>query len=272
MPIKNKSVRPRKREQVVPFVGEENFVVPKQGGFGQPDMEDYVMVAGGSVVVADTPTGSTGGSTLETTTSTNIPITPAEQTGSVPPSTTSSTITPPETTTTTLPPLSTTATPEVSDTPSTAEADCIARGGAFINGQCILRAPTRTDAPIVDTLPNFPVWDSLDCTTLKTKIAEYNAILSTSRFSATVVDAYNTEIAKGNAVYNAKCNVPSTPPIAIIPTELVGRGGGFGGGGGGLGEEPVVQEPIKEEKKGMGGLLLLLGIVGVVYYLTRKSK
>ena len=135
----NKSVRPRKREQVVPFVGEENFIVPKKGGFGQPDNEHYVMVAGGTVTTSDNPTDTTGGTT---STSTSIPVLPAEQTGSTIPSptgTTTSTITPPETTTTTLPPLSTTATPEVSDTPSTAEADCIARGGAWINGACILR-------------------------------------------------------------------------------------------------------------------------------------
>jgi hypothetical protein len=152
-----------------------------------------------------------------------------------------------------------------------AEADCIAQGGAWVNGACVLRSPVRTDTTVVSTLPTFPLWDTLDCTTLKTKIAEYNAILSTSRFSATVVDAYNTEIAKGNAIYTAKCNV-TTPPLAVITTPPMGGGFG-GGGGGGLGEEPIPQEEIKEEpkKSGTKGLLLILGIVGVLYFLTRKK-
>ena len=45
MATRKTSTRMLKREKVVPFVGEENFVVPKRGGFGQPDIEGYVMVA-----------------------------------------------------------------------------------------------------------------------------------------------------------------------------------------------------------------------------------
>jgi hypothetical protein len=41
-----KSTKRTKREMVIPFEGEEMFVVPKKGGFGQPDMDGYVMAVG----------------------------------------------------------------------------------------------------------------------------------------------------------------------------------------------------------------------------------
>jgi hypothetical protein len=44
----NNVKKTKKREGVIPFSGEENFVVPKRGGFGQIDNENYFMIAGGS--------------------------------------------------------------------------------------------------------------------------------------------------------------------------------------------------------------------------------
>jgi hypothetical protein len=44
MKVTIKSPRANKRKLVVPFAGEENFIVPKQGGFGQPDHEEYISI------------------------------------------------------------------------------------------------------------------------------------------------------------------------------------------------------------------------------------
>lgn len=45
MAIKIKSKKQLKREQVIPFSGEENFIVPRKGGYGMSDNEDYITVA-----------------------------------------------------------------------------------------------------------------------------------------------------------------------------------------------------------------------------------
>ena len=45
MSVNIKSKKHLKREQVIPFSGEENFVVPRKGGFGMSDNEDYISVA-----------------------------------------------------------------------------------------------------------------------------------------------------------------------------------------------------------------------------------
>jgi len=68
MSVTIKGNRRVKREMVIPFEGEEMLVVPKRKGFGQPDMEGYVMATG----VNSTLGGSTtlDSPTLETTTDT----------------------------------------------------------------------------------------------------------------------------------------------------------------------------------------------------------
>jgi hypothetical protein len=60
-------IRVKKREIVIPFDGEENFVVPKRGGFGQPDMEGYVMASGRSTGLET----DTSNQTLDTNTDTS---------------------------------------------------------------------------------------------------------------------------------------------------------------------------------------------------------
>jgi hypothetical protein len=269
MATKTKSTKLQKREAVVPFVGEEQFVVPRPKGFGQPDMEGYVMVAGNaSVDVPNTPT-STGvelPTSTQTTTSTQIPVTSSGN-----PITTNTSTNPPTTTTTdtptsTLPPLSTTQPPAQSDETIQAQQDCIASGGAWINGVCVVRQGTRTD---VTTLPNFPVWDSLDCATLKSKIAEYNATLSTSRFAQNIVDAYNTEIAKAQAIYNTKCNIAPPTPTILLPTSGIFGGGGGGGFGAPPSDEVPPMAEVVDNKK---GIFIILAIIGAVYFLTRKNK
>ena len=162
----------------------------------------------------------------------------------------------------------------VSEEPSPAETTCIANGGLYQNGVCITSNSPKP--PVVTDLPNFPVWSTLDCTTLKDKIAEYNAILSTSTLSQQIAGAYSTEIAKAQGIYNGKCNItppaPSTPPelLTILPV-----GGGIGGGGGGgFGKPPineVAPKPVEKKKTNMG-LFLIIGGIGLLYLLTRKKK
>jgi hypothetical protein len=100
--------------------------------------------------------------------------------------------------------------------------------------------------------------------------------LTTSRFTDTsVIDAYNTQIALGEATYTSKCNTPSTPPtppIAII-TPTPSSGGGIGGGGA-IGEPPSDETTTQEAPKTSSKKtwLVLLGVIGLLYLLTKKSK
>mgnify|MGYP003643697443 CR=1 FL=1 len=293
MATKQKLTRATKREMVVPFSDEHNFIVPKKGGFMQPDNERYVMAVGNQTA---TPSNLPTDGSANTGSGTGIAITTAGEPIYQPTSPSTAEVNcmnsggtwvngacvssqPPPATAQQLCASSgglwvngacqTSPAPE----PLPAETTCINGGGAWINGACVTTTnPKVTDTPIVSDLPTFPIWSSLDCTTLKDKIAEYNATLSTSRFAQNIIEAYNTEIAKAQGIYNGKCNATpttTTPPIAIIG----GGGGGFGGGGGGLGEPPPSDEIIEEEKKGgINGLLLILGVVGVLYFLTKKSS
>jgi hypothetical protein len=249
MAIKQKSTKKLKREAVVPFAGEENFIVPKKGGFAQPDMEGYVMVAGTSIVASDTPTSSSSDS--QTT---------ATQTAPAPATTTTapSTATPP-TEVVTQPrvaqaPTTVTGTPQqqvVSDTP--------------------VESPRTTNVAVsntnvVSSLPTFPVWDTLDCASLDSEILRLKNLMAVSRFTQNIMDAYNNEITKATAVKTIKC---TTTNAVIVP-----MGGGFGGGGG-IGEHPINEQPkTEEEAKGSSKktLLVVLGIVGLLYLLTKKRS
>jgi hypothetical protein len=249
MAIKQKSTKKLKREAVVPFAGEENFIVPKKGGFAQPDMEGYVMVAGTSIVASDTPTSSSSDSQTTTT-----------QTAPAPATTTTapSTATPP-TEVVTQPrvaqaPTTVTGTPQqqvVSDTP--------------------VESPRTTNVAVsntnvVSSLPTFPVWDTLDCASLDSEILRLKNLMAVSRFTQNIMDAYNNEITKATAVKTIKC---TTTNAVIVP-----MGGGFGGGGG-IGEPPIDEQPkTEEEAKGSSKktLLVVLGIVGLLYLLTKKRS
>lgn len=251
MATKQKSTKRLKREAVVPFIGEENFVVPKKGGFAQPDMEGYVMVAGTQIVASDTPA-----STPSDSQTTTIQTAPA-------PTTTAS--------------APTTATPptEVVTAPTVAQAPTTITGTPQqqVVSDTPVESPRTTNTPVssanvISTLPTFPTWDNLDCNTLSSEISRLQTLLATSKFAQNVIDAYNTEIAKATAIKTIKC--PSTNTAVIVPT-----GGGFGGGGGGgIGEPPTNEEPKAEEVKGGNKktLLVVLGIVGLLYLLTKKSN
>ena len=90
-----KPLRANMREVVTTFEGEEMFIVPKKGGFGQDDNEGFVMVAGKGTITDSTPRPASTPATAPrpaTTTSTSTPrpaSTPAPR-----PATTTSTSTP----------------------------------------------------------------------------------------------------------------------------------------------------------------------------------
>ena len=274
---KGKKVNIKKREFVIPFDNEHLFTVPKQGGFGQPDNKNFVMVTGGNIDNAPSPTDTTQtGAGVGTTTST--PATTQTQT---PPITT--TPTPPISSAPTQP-ITTTTTPPVF-TPIQDVIPCT----SFTYGDwsaCTNGLQTRTYVGIpsgctttpslTDTqqrctmsvdLPTFPNWSSLDCTSLKDWIDRINSTLSTSRFTPDIATAYNNALTSANATYTTKCYSASNP-IVVIPS--TGGGGLFGGGGGGgSADEPL---PQVEEKKSNSGLFLVLGIAGLIYFLTRKKN
>jgi hypothetical protein len=273
---KGKKVNVKRRELVIPFDNEHLFTVPKRGGFGQPDNENYVMVTGGNVGNSPSPTDTTQtGGGVGTTTST--PATTQTQTPPI-------TITPtPPISSAPTQPISTTTTPPVF-TPITDVIPCTSftygswsacnnglqtRTYVGIPSGCTT-SPSLTDTQArctTDVLPTFPNWSSLDCTSLKDWIDRINSTLSTSRFTTDIANAYNNALASANATYTTKCYT-NPNAIVVLPSGGIG-GGGIGGGVGATDEE---QLPQAEENKSNNGLFLILGIVGVLYFLTRKKN
>lgn len=272
--LKGKKVSVKKRELVIPFDNEHLFVVPKKGGFGQHDNDKYVMVAGGtSIGNVPSPTDTTQigqgvGSTTSTSTST---------THSQAPSTPILT-TPPRVTTTT--PIVGTITDVIPCTSYTFGSWSACTNGLQTRTYVGVPSGCTGTPPLTDTemkctttsdLPTFPDWSTLDCTSLKDWIDRINSTLATSKFSADIATAYSNALASANATYTTKCYTNPTP-IVVVPTPTtetpLGGSGGIGGGGGGGSTDDSL--PQVEEKKSNNGLFLILGIAGLVYFLTRK--
>lgn len=296
MATRQKTTKSTKREMVMPFNDEHNFIVPKRGGFAQSDNENYAMLTASTTLggTYNTPSDQPiqtgqglGTSTIESgnTTSTSSPLqtqvpiltTPTTPTNTDTPSlpplanlpqttiTSDGTTTPPNTTLPSIPTITTTPprTPPMGDT-------------------TITTTPIDT-LPTTSTLPTFPSWNTLDCNAIRSEVDRLKSVMMQSRFNdVATLDAYNTQISLGETTYTSKCNTPSTPStpaIAIIPTPEVGGGGGggggFGGGGGGGIGEPPPSDEVTEEAPQSGskkGLLLILGLIGVLYLLTKKSS
>lgn len=259
--VKVKSTKVLKREKVVPFDGEENFVVPKKGGFGQPDMEGYVMVnAAGSALAAPLDAPQTSSPSTDTPMST----TATQSTGIV-----GAAITPeapaPTATPITFQQGTTGVGVQQPPPPPTAPTTQYAPSGT----QPQL---TPMEAPTTPTIPSFPSIVTMSCDELKGHIATLESTMATSKFTQPVADAYNAQLASAKSLYTTKCPITTTPTPPPPPAPIIGSIFG-GGGGGGLGEPPAEEEaPVQEEKKsGSGGLLLILAIVAGVYFLVRKK-
>jgi hypothetical protein len=142
------------------------------------------------------------------------------------------------------------------------------------------RDTTTGDEIIPMEIPEFPNLSNMSCADLNAEISRLSSIMATSRFPPNVGNAYNNQLALAKTLYTTKCPVtppaPPTPVIPVIPVEPIGGGGGgfgggFGGGGGMAPEDELPQEEIAPEESGSGkGILLLLAIIGGLYFLTRK--
>lgn len=303
-------VRVKKREVVIPFEGEEMFVVPKRKGFGQPDMEGYVMATGVKSTGLDTNTSTP---TLEQTTTSS----PTIQTGNTgvgtaigssanvpPPSGTTSASTSSDgagtigggstissgtnagdvptgnqtsTSTTILTNASTQPETGVNSTIQTGSGS----GGTIIGG--VTGAGQQTDtssgANTDIELPLFPNLSSMNCTELKNEITRLTDKIATSVFPINIANAYNNQITLAKAIESTKCTrvLPNetliiTPPApAPIIAPPIGGGIFGGGGGGGFGEPPIDEVAPIEEKKNNMGIYLIVGGIALLYFLTRKK-
>jgi hypothetical protein len=136
-------------------------------------------------------------------------------------------------------------------------------------------------------IPEFPNLSNMNCTDLNSEVVRLTAIMAVSRFPPNVGNAYNNQLATAKTLYTTKCPIKNLDnkeliltPIGGIVTPPIGGGGGgigggigggFGGGGGMAPEEELPQEEIAPEESGSGkGILLLLAIIGGLYFLTRK--
>lgn len=302
-------VRVKKREVVIPFEGEELFVVPKRKGFGQPDMEGYVMATGSRTTGLETDTSNP---TLETTTSTS----PTIQTGNTgvgtaigssadipPPSGTTSTSTSSDGTGTLGGGVATSSGTNAGDVPtgnqssgaSTTLTDASTQpetgvnstiqtgagsGATIVGGVRGTGLQTDTITTNIDNqIPLFPDLSNMNCTELKSEITRLSGIIAVSKFPINVANAYNNQITLAKSIESTKCRrTPLTETLIITPpapapiiAPAIG-GGIFGGGGGGFGEPPIDEVAPIEEKKSNTGIFLIIGGIALIYFLTRKNK
>lgn len=284
-----KSTKLLKREKVSTFDGEENFIVPKKGGFGQPDNENFVNVVTQNTI--ETPTSPpiiSVPSTLESgqTNSTNISVISAGQTGTA--------ITPSQTTNVPPPTETTSPAPLPDIAPSTVTSGSGSTGTNPTGGNTGIISDTQTgthnvapvDANVISTIPQFPNWSSLSCADLHQQITLIEGVMATSQMTSAVADAYNSQLATARALELSKCSQTTppaptptptpapTPVLPVIPAIPIG-GGGFGGGGGarGVGEKPTsatTQTAVVKPKSYL--IYLILGLAGLGYlYMTKKK-
>ena len=245
-------VRVKKREVVIPFEGEEMFVVPKRKGFGQPDMEGYVMATGGRSTGLETNTST---STLDTTTDTTTSTSPTIQTGNTGVGTaigSSSDVPPPSGTTSTStssdgagtlggssPTSSGTNAGDVptgnqtsggsttlttaSTQPETGINSPIqtggGTGGTIVGGVTGAGQQTETGTTTTEIqIPTFPNLSSMNCTELKNEITRLSDKIATSVFPINVANAYNNQITLAKSIETNKCSrTPITETIVINP-------------------------------------------------------
>lgn len=295
MKVTIKSPRANKRKIVVPFAGEENFIVPMQGGFGQPDHEEYISVDNKYANL--TAPIRTNSPSNEPTTQTGTGL----GTGTIESGNTNTTYTPtPTTTTQTNTPATTTdtttITPEltnpVSNTPTpsgTVSNETITNppltDGTLGSGTSTsgTTTPPRTSSGVanesVTPLPTFPNYSTLDCSALASEISKLQIFINGNTIGdISTANAYNDALASAKSYQTSKCSAtqPSPSPIIIAPIPATPIGGGFGGGaGGGFGEPPADETNITEqtttESGGLSWFWIAVGLTGL-YFLTKGSK
>jgi hypothetical protein len=301
MKVTIKSPRANKKKLVVPFAGEENFIVPMQGAFGQPDHEEYISVDNKFANLIDTsspapsptdttqtgeglPTGSTsienpnyntstGGirgaitSSSTTSTSTQFPSGGTVDTTTITPELTN--------------PVSNTPTPSGTVIDETVRNPILTNqtlgSGTSTSGTT---NPPRTSSGVANEsatpLPTFPDFSTLDCSALQSEISRIQFVISGGGFTTQLATAYNNALATAKNTYTSKCNTPSPSPspIIIAPLPAIPIGGGFGGGigGGGFGEPPADETNITEQTTTQSGGLswfwIAVGLTGLYFLIV----
>jgi len=121
----------------------------------------------------------------------------------------------------------------------------------------------------------IPDWATLSCDSLKAEISKLQSWLSQNENAVGFRNAtrYKSEIDKANSLYQTKCAVTPTQPIAQPTTTVTSTTTFmppfpmFGGGGGGSSDTTTTVE----KKSGFPYLLLIL-IAGGLFLITRKDK
>jgi hypothetical protein len=307
MKVHIKSPRANKRKIVVPFAGEENFVVPKQGGYGQPDNEEWISIESNYANLTATPPSGpsptdttqigeglpTGTTTMEnpnyntstggihgastpsptTTTSTQYPTG-----GSVDTTTITPELTNPVSTTTSGTSSGTTSNestlPPLLDTGVVTPPRDTTTGTRTLGESTTTTSTTTSNTFQQTQIPTFPDFSTLDCSALASQIASIESQISQGNFTAEVGTAYNNALSTAKSLYTTKCNIAS-PAVIIAPVPSVPIGGGFGGSGGGFGEPPADETNISEEVTNVSSnksWLIILAILGGLYFLTKRSN
>lgn len=278
MSVKIKSKKHLKREHVVPFDGEENFVVPVKGGFGMSDNEDYISVARADIgdgsyknlgeISASTPTPA-----YQDTANMSCDALKQYQTilqgylsqiNSYDAS------------------VQQTINAEYQNVSYKIQNSCntpVPSPDVPVPPPDLPPPPPTPDTPVPP--PTFPAWSTLSCAELTANIDVLDRKMASGLFSPDAATLYNNELAKAKSEYiNKKCDIP-TPPTPAAPTPPITTvtstttftptfgGGGFGSapsGGGGGGE--AAPQPVKKDSS----WLWLLLIVGGIYLATKKKK
>lgn len=282
MKVQIKSPRANKRKIVRTFSGEENFIVPMQGGFGQPDNDEWISVE--SEYANLTTPIRTNSPSNEPTTQTGTGLgTPSIESGNT---TTTHTSTPTTTTETSTPATTTdttTITPELTNPVSNTPTPRGTVSNETITPTLVdtgITTPPRTSSGVtnesVNPLPTFPDYSTLDCSALASEISKLQIFINQGSLGdISIANAYNDALASAKNYQTSKCSAtpPSPTPIIIAPIPSPAIGGGFGGGGG-FGEPPAdettqTQQPVKENNYSW---LWIVAILGGIYFLNKGGK
>ncbi len=132
------------------------------------------------------------------------------------------------------------------------------------------------------TLPTFPDFYALPCELLNTEISKIENSINSGNLSPNLLETYNIALLKAKDASIKNCSTVGTttsiPTTTTTTTKMVvkrvvsnivfGSIGGIGGGGGGGGEEP---KPVEVKKKGINWWIIAAIIVGG-YFITKKKK
>lgn len=151
------------------------------------------------------------------------------------------------------------------------------------NSKCGSNAPQTNST---EANPVFPDYTTMDCAGLQAEINRINGLLNGGTLSPAALSAYSSQINAVTAFYAVKpeCHTTVNPPVVTNnPTTTTNTGGtvisstttllpAFGGGGGFGGQlSEDASEVVEEVKKNYSWLWLIALGVGI-YFATKKKK